>query len=98
MVNEERQAGTTADSSTKDDAALSVRQHNTNALVGRSAYIITAIDGVKHYVRRKSISAAGRAAVTMVTTNKGKALDFGSVKNASDFKDRLGIGYAIEVG
>lgn len=61
-------------------------------------FVITEINGVKHYVRRKSISAAGRAAVTMVTTNKGKALDFGSVEKATDFKDRLGIGYAIEVG
>ncbi len=62
------------------------------------AFVITAIDGVKHYVRRKQISKAGRASVTMITTNKSKALDFGSVKKATDFKDRLGIGYAIEVG
>lgn len=64
----------------------------------QSAFVITAIDGIKHYVRRKTISKAGRAAVTMITTNRLKALDFGSVQKATDFKDRLGIGYAIEVG
>jgi len=64
----------------------------------QSVFIITAINGIKHYVRRKSISAYGRVAVTMVTVNKGKALDFGSVEKATSFKDKLGIGYAIEVG
>lgn len=64
----------------------------------RKCFVITEIEGVKQYVRRKSISAAGRVAVTMTTTNKGKALDFGSVRKATEFKNRLGIGYAIEVG
>jgi len=63
----------------------------------QSAYVITLINGIKHYVRRKSISSSGRASVTMVTTNISKALDFSSVEKATHFKTKLGIGYAIEV-
>lgn len=59
-------------------------------------FIITKIFGVKHYVRRTKISKAGRGVVTMVTTNKEKAFDFSTLLKATDFKNRIGIGYAIE--
>jgi len=67
-----------------------------SSTVDNGAFVITVVDGVKHYVRRKSISAKGRARVTMTTTNIKKALNFGSVKKATEFKDRLGTGYDIE--
>jgi hypothetical protein len=37
MSNSKSQAGTTADSSTQDEAALSVRRHNTNTMLGAVA-------------------------------------------------------------
>lgn len=61
-------------------------------------FVVTQKEGVKQYVRRKSISSKGKAAVTMTTTNPLKALNFGTLKNATDFLSRIGIGYAIEVG
>jgi len=63
----------------------------------RKYFIITEIDNVKQYVRRKSITVNGRARVTMTTSNIDKAFDFGSNEKASDFLRKLGIGYAIEV-
>jgi hypothetical protein len=66
-------------------------------LVVKGAYVFTMIEDIKQYVRRKSINAKGRARVTMTTTNIGKALDFGSEKNAKAFKDRMGNGYSVEL-
>lgn len=64
----------------------------------KNVYVITAIDGEKQYVRRKLISSSGRGVVTMVTKNRLKAFDFGSIEKATSFKDKIGIGYAIEIG
>lgn len=47
MLNEERQDGTKADSSTQDEHLHPVRRHNTNAFVGRSL----SDDDFKSYVR-----------------------------------------------
>lgn len=64
--------------------------------VNKKFFIFTEIEGVKHYVRRVH-HGKYTTAVTMLCTNWGKALDFGSIEKATKILDRMGIGKAIEV-
>lgn len=58
--------------------------------------IFTQIEGVKQYVRRIRRSERG-VAVTMLCVSNTKAKDFGSLEKVTEVKDKMGIGYAIEV-
>lgn len=57
--------------------------------------IFTRIEGVKQYVRRIRVGKYSTV-VTMLTTSKDKAMDFGSFEKAQSRLKSFGIGYAIE--
>jgi len=60
-------------------------------------YLITRIEGAKQYVRLFRRKDKTRVAITMLCMTPSKAYDFETLERATQVKDALGIGYAIEV-